>query len=138
MSRLLQACAIFYYNSILFCWITWHIFHGVIVNYCICILFSFYIFFSCSLLYFQITGIILLSVGLTVKGYYNEYEHFLNNKYIYASDLLIVIGCVIFIVAFLGCCGAIKESPCLTLTVSITFRNRKQSSVILSCSFQAY
>lgn len=33
--------------------------------------------------------------------------------------MLIVIGAVIFIVAFFGCCGAIKENACMTLTVSI-------------------
>lgn len=53
-----------------------------------------------------------------MKGYYHEYDSFLDNKFIYASDLLIVIGAVIFIVAFFGCCGAVKENACMTLTVS--------------------
>lgn len=60
----------------------------------------------------------MLSVGLAVKEHYHEYDSFLNNKFIYASDLLIVIGAVIFIIAFFGCCGAVKENACMTLTVS--------------------
>jgi CD63 antigen len=33
--------------------------------------------------------------------------------------VLIVIGAVIFIIAFFGCCGAIRESHCMIVTVSI-------------------
>lgn len=40
--------------------------------------------------------------------------------------LFIVIGAIIFIVAFFGCCGAIKESHCMTVTVCVhpdSFKN---------------
>jgi CD63 antigen len=67
---------------------------------------------------FVITGVIILSVGATVKAYYHEYGSFLDDKYMYASDLLIVIGVIIFIIAFFGCCGALKENACMTLTFS--------------------
>lgn len=33
--------------------------------------------------------------------------------------LLLVVGSIIFITAFFGCCGAIKESTCMLTTVSI-------------------
>lgn len=33
--------------------------------------------------------------------------------------LAIVIGCIIFVVAFLGCCGAITENKCMIFSVSI-------------------
>ena len=59
-----------------------------------------------------------MSVGATVKAYYHEYNRFLDDKYIYASDLLIVIGVIIFIISFFGCCGALKENACMTLTVT--------------------
>ena len=37
----------------------------------------------------------------------------------YASYVLIGVGGFIFIVGFLGCCGALKESQCMLGTVSI-------------------
>jgi len=67
---------------------------------------------------FLVTGIIILSVGLTIKAYLNEFETFLDDKYFYASDFLIIIGVVIFLIAFFGCCGALKENACMTLTFS--------------------
>ena len=33
--------------------------------------------------------------------------------------LLIVVGCIIFFVTFFGCCGAIKENHCMTVTFSV-------------------
>jgi CD63 antigen len=33
--------------------------------------------------------------------------------------LLIVVGCIIFFVTFFGCCGAIKENHCMTITFSV-------------------
>lgn len=35
-----------------------------------------------------------------------------------APGILMAIGAIVFIIAFLGCCGAIKESSCMVLTVS--------------------
>merc|ERR1712066_576201 len=32
---------------------------------------------------------------------------------------LVIVGCIIFFVAFFGCCGAIKENHCMTLTFAI-------------------
>lgn len=32
-------------------------------------------------------------------------------------DLLIAVGSIIMVLGFLGCCGAIKESPCMLLLV---------------------
>ena len=31
----------------------------------------------------------------------------------------VIVGCIIFFVAFFGCCGAIKENHCMTLTFAI-------------------
>ena len=33
--------------------------------------------------------------------------------------LLVVVGCIIFFVTFFGCCGAIKENHCMTITFSV-------------------
>lgn len=34
------------------------------------------------------------------------------------SYLLIGVGCVLLVIGFLGCCGAVRESRCMLLTVS--------------------
>lgn len=32
--------------------------------------------------------------------------------------VLIIVGIIVFIVAFFGCCGAVKENHCMIVTVS--------------------
>ncbi|KAF7273192.1 23 kDa integral membrane protein-like [Rhynchophorus ferrugineus] len=68
--------------------------------------------------FFVLTGTIIISVGISVKAYFNEFDDFLDKKYFYLSDLIIIIGIIIFIIAFVGCCGALKENACLTSTFS--------------------
>jgi CD63 antigen len=69
-------------------------------------------------LIFVLTGIVIISVGISSKAYFHEFDQLMDNKYFYISDLLIVIGVVIFIIAFFGCCGAMKENACMTTTYS--------------------
>ncbi|VEN60525.1 unnamed protein product [Callosobruchus maculatus] len=69
-------------------------------------------------LIFSLTGIIIISVGLSAKAYFHEFDTLLDNKYFYVSDFLIVIGVIIFMIAFFGCCGAMKENVCMTTTFS--------------------
>ncbi|XP_077283912.1 CD63 antigen-like [Arctopsyche grandis] len=70
-------------------------------------------------LVFVVTGIILISVGAGVQAKYHVYSSLLDTPYTSVPALLIAIGVIIFIVAFFGCCGAIKENYCMTLTFSI-------------------
>jgi len=67
--------------------------------------------------FFQLTGVVILSVGLSAKAYFNEFDHLLDDQYFYVSDLVVVLGVVIFLIAFFGCWGAAKENACLTATV---------------------
>lgn len=67
----------------------------------------------------QITGIILLSIGITVQTAYNGYSHILDKGFYAVPSLLIAIGAIIFIIAFFGCYGAMKENYCMILTFSI-------------------
>ncbi|KAK4876280.1 hypothetical protein RN001_012702 [Aquatica leii] len=77
-----------------------------------------YLLFVFNLL-FVITGIIILSLGVSIKAYFTNYDFFLDDKYFSTPNLLIAIGTIIFLVAFFGCCGAIKESFCMTITFSV-------------------
>ncbi|KAF3430124.1 hypothetical protein E2986_03977 [Frieseomelitta varia] len=74
-----------------------------------------YLMFIFNLL-FVITGIILLSIGVTIQGVYYNYQHFLDNKFLSAPSLLIAIGTIIFFIAFFGCCGAVRENYCMIVT----------------------
>lgn len=39
-----------------------------------------------------------------------------------AAYILIAAGAVIFVISFLGCCGAWKKSKCLLMTVSFVLK----------------
>ncbi|CAO1316999.1 unnamed protein product [Diamesa serratosioi] len=68
---------------------------------------------------FVITGIVILSVGLTVQGIYHGYSDFLDQQFFTLPTFLVVIGSLVFLIAFFGCFGAIKENYCMVLTFSI-------------------
>lgn len=74
--------------------------------------------------FLQITGIIILSVGLTVQGIYHGYADFLDAQFFTLPTFLIVIGSIIFFIAFFGCFGAMKENYCLIITVRRAFDSR--------------
>ncbi|XP_071439491.1 CD63 antigen-like [Hetaerina americana] len=74
-----------------------------------------YLLFFFNLI-FVVTGIVLIAVGSTVLGYYRKYDIFLEHRYISAAQLIIVVGAIVLIVAFFGCCGAVKENHCMTMT----------------------
>lgn len=114
----------------------------------------------------QLTGIAVLTVGAVIFTAYSHYHSFLGkcstshsfdgcgkmahwidliNSFISGDELwtaptiLMAIGAVVFVIAFLGCCGAIKESSCMVLTVSafpkIQFINKPNGISINFLSF---
>lgn len=68
---------------------------------------------------FVITGITIMAIGLTVQGAYHNFSGILDPQFFSVPTFLVVIGCLIFIIAFFGCCGAYKENYCMTLTFSV-------------------
>ena len=68
---------------------------------------------------FQIAAIALFAVGAYVQIKLVDYYDFFGNEYTGPGILLIVVGVFIFIIAFFGCMGALKENYCLTMSVSI-------------------
>ncbi|XP_076328913.1 CD63 antigen-like [Tachypleus tridentatus] len=68
---------------------------------------------------FVIMGIVLISVGAVVKIKASEYLDFIPNKFASPPTLIIVVGVIVFIIAFLGCCGAIKENHCMVVTFAV-------------------
>lgn len=77
-----------------------------------------YMLFGFNLI-FAISGLALIVTGGVVQGLYSQYLDFLGDNFLNTPVLLIIVGCVIFFVTFFGCCGAIKENHCMTITFSV-------------------
>jgi len=65
-------------------------------------------------LIFVLTGILLIALGAYA---YVEGVEGLSSVIISAG--VITLGCLVFLVSFLGCCGAAKESRCMLMTYAI-------------------
>lgn len=70
---------------------------------------------------FLFIGIGLLAAGIYLKvgntNYVDVAEELTSlSEYVTAGNLMIAVGVIIVVVAFLGCCGAIKESRCMLLS----------------------
>ncbi|XP_068630034.1 CD63 antigen-like [Battus philenor] len=78
-----------------------------------------YLLFCFNLL-FAITGLIMLIVGVWVQASSHPYIDLTDeNFYTSAPIVLIIVGIIVFIVAFFGCCGAVKENHCMIVTFSV-------------------
>ncbi|XP_071877332.1 CD63 antigen-like [Bombus fervidus] len=69
---------------------------------------------------FVLTGIMIISIGTTIYAVYEDFSHFLDPSYFSPATLLIVVGIFVFIIAFLGCCGALRESTCMVLVFAVS------------------
>lgn len=76
-----------------------------------------YLLFAFNLV-FVIFGILLLYAGFSTVAQIGHYEELLKDAPNNAAIALIIVGFAIFVLAFLGCCGAIKESSCMLTTFS--------------------
>lgn len=77
-----------------------------------------YILFFFNLL-FSISGLALITVGIIIKNAYYNYSRFIDDKFYSPPWVLIIVGVAVFVVAFFGCCGAIRESNCMLIMFSL-------------------
>lgn len=77
-----------------------------------------YFVFLANLL-FALIGLALIIIGILFKLNITEATKVVPNDFGLAPILSIIIGAIIFTTAFLGCCGAVKESPCMLTTYAI-------------------
>ncbi|XP_050345195.1 CD63 antigen-like [Nymphalis io] len=78
-----------------------------------------YLLFSFNLL-FAITGLIILIVGAKSEINAHPYVSLTDESfYTSAPVILIIVGLIVFVVAFFGCCGAVKENHCMIVTFSV-------------------
>ncbi|KAL6429212.1 hypothetical protein ACFW04_008142 [Cataglyphis niger] len=69
---------------------------------------------------FVLCGLAILVVGVLVRigdQKYAEEMKDITGDLAFPSIALIVIGSIIFVIAFFGCCGAIRESHCMIVTL---------------------
>lgn len=67
-----------------------------------------YILFIFNLI-FAISGIGIIAAGACVLADVGEFTHFVEGRILAPPIILIIAGAIVFIIAFLGCYGAIKE-----------------------------
>ncbi|CAH0718793.1 unnamed protein product, partial [Brenthis ino] len=64
-------------------------------------------------------GLVVIGVGVAVLLNWAVIKDELQGHLTVAPWVFIVIGAIMFIIAFFGCCGAIRESHCMTVTYAI-------------------
>ncbi|XP_015110265.1 CD63 antigen isoform X2 [Diachasma alloeum] len=77
-----------------------------------------YLLFLFNLI-FAITGVVFITVGGVILSYYSGYRSFVDNWFFAAPVLMIVVGVIVFLISFFGCCGAVKENHCMIITFSV-------------------
>ncbi len=74
-----------------------------------------YVVFLINFVFF-LTGIALIGIGAYIQVKMSQYLDFLGETYLNTSVILIIIGVVILVVTFFGCCGACTENYCMLYT----------------------
>jgi len=72
-------------------------------------------------LLFWLSGLALIIIGSYIKANYGDYLSYGENgsKFASVSVFIIIVGVIVFIIGFLGCCGAVKENYCMVTTFAI-------------------
>jgi len=68
---------------------------------------------------FWLTGVALIVAGAVVKARYSSYTYIIGDKLSDAPIVLIVVGCIIVLIGFIGCCGAVREHYGLLIAFAV-------------------
>jgi len=68
---------------------------------------------------FALVGLCLIGIGAYIQISAKEYLDFLSDNYLNTPIFIIILGAIIFVVAFFGCCGAWYESSCMIYTYAL-------------------
>jgi len=74
-----------------------------------------YIIFLINFVFF-LASVAVIAIGAYIQIQMRTYLDFIDNSYVGSAVVLIVLGAIIMIVAFFGCCGACTENPCMMYT----------------------
>jgi len=69
-------------------------------------------------LFFWLSGLVLIIIGAIAKTNNFNLQHYVGSGANGAPILLIVVGCIITVLGFFGCFGAIRENFCMLITFS--------------------
>uniref|UniRef100_A0A0C9SED5 Tetraspanin n=1 Tax=Amblyomma americanum TaxID=6943 RepID=A0A0C9SED5_AMBAM len=69
--------------------------------------------------FFAISGIVIIVCGGYSLHLFKKTGPVIGDDYVSAPVILIVVGSIVFLVAFLGCCGAMQESYCMLMLFSV-------------------
>ncbi|KAK7580410.1 hypothetical protein V9T40_001039 [Parthenolecanium corni] len=70
-------------------------------------------------LMFVASSLLLVTVGLIIRGQYQKYREFLDEHFFSLPFLLVCVGIILFVITFFGCCGALQENYCMIWMFSI-------------------
>ncbi|XP_022113195.2 tetraspanin-18 [Pieris rapae] len=78
-----------------------------------------YILFFANL-FFALAGLALIGLGVAVELQIKEIINAVESSNFHVAPIAaIVVGSVVFLIAFFGCCGAVRENNCMLITYSI-------------------
>lgn len=68
---------------------------------------------------FWLSGLALIIVGAIIKSNYGDYFTYADSKFATTPVFIIIVGVIVFVIGFLGCCGAIKENYCMVTSFAV-------------------
>ena len=68
----------------------------------------------------QIVGSVIIVAGVVIQAAFRQHFDFLDNSLVSVSVFLILLGLLITVISFCGCCGSIHEHHGLTASYSWT------------------
>jgi len=71
-----------------------------------------YFMIICNII-FALIGVILIGFGAYAQIEAKDYLNFLGDNYVNTPIFIIILGAVIFVISFFGCCGACQENKCM-------------------------
>lgn len=77
-----------------------------------------YILFVFNLI-FALSGVGIIVAGALVLSQFGDSQRFLEDRILAPPIVLIVAGSIVFLIAFLGCCGAIKENYLMLIAFAV-------------------
>lgn len=66
----------------------------------------------------QLSGLLLMIVGGIAQGFFSTYMKFFSGNYETPAIGVVILGAIILVISFFGCCGAKRENVFMLRVVS--------------------